>query len=55
LKKIKVGMVLILCESTSDSFVEILENYVERFLMLDIKMKVGDLAETAFDTVVERI
>jgi hypothetical protein len=30
-------MVLILCESTSDGFVEILENYVERFECLILK------------------
>jgi len=38
----------------SDSFVEILENFVERFECLDIKMKVGDLAQTAIDIIVER-
>jgi hypothetical protein len=39
---------------TSDTFVEILESFVERLWMLDIKMKVGDLAHTAIDIIVER-
>ena len=47
-------MVLILRESTSYSFVEILERFVRRLWMLDIKVEVGDLAETAFDTIVEK-
>jgi len=44
----------IFSESISDSFVEILENFVERLWMLDIKMKIGDLAQTAIDIIVER-
>ena len=54
MKKIKVGTVLILCESTSDSFVEIQESFVQKLWMLDIKMKIGDSAQTATDSIVER-
>ena len=46
-------MVLILCEPTFDSFVEILECFVEKFKRL-ILMSVGDLAKTEIDIVVER-
>jgi hypothetical protein len=54
LKKIKVGTVLILCESPSDSFVEIQESFVQRLWMLDIQMKIGNSAQTATDSIVER-
>jgi len=37
-----------------DGFVEIVNSFVERLWMLDIKMKIGDLAQIAFDTIVER-
>jgi hypothetical protein len=37
----------------SDSFVEIVNSFVERLWMVDIKMKIGDLAETAIDINVE--
>ena len=38
----------------SDRFVEVLESLVERFRMLDIKTKIGDLAQTAIDIIVDR-
>ena len=39
----------------SDRFVEIVKSFVERLWMLDIKMKIDDLAQTPIDIVVERI
>ena len=41
-------------DSNIDSFVEILESFVERSWMVDIKMKIDNLAQTAVDTIVER-
>jgi hypothetical protein len=38
----------------SDRFVEIMNGFVERLWMLDIKRKVGDFAEPGFAIVVER-
>jgi hypothetical protein len=48
-------MVVVLRESTSDNFVETLENFVERFQPSDTKMKIGELAQTGIDIIVERI
>jgi hypothetical protein len=41
-------------DSDTDSFVEILKSFVERLWMPDIKMEIGDLAQTAIDIIVER-
>ena len=37
-----------------DGFVEIVNSFVERLWMLDIKMKIGDFEQTAIDIIVER-
>ena len=54
MKNIKVGTVLILCESTFDAFVEILKTLSIGLEYLISKMKVSDSAQTVIDITVKR-